>query len=364
MASIGWVLVFFLSQLLTLLSTSRANHADGGNQTHLPVPFFCHPDQAKALLQLKKSFFVGSTPRLLSWQDGSDCCLWEGVGCDASSGRVTVLDLNNCGLSSPSLNSAVFSLTSLQFLDLSMNNFGGDSKLKSEIPSTGFERLTLLTHLNLSNSGFFGQIPIGISKLVNLVSLDLSNRYFDGYYNGFDDPNSYDSHNSLQGSNFGTLVANLGSLRELYLDGVHWFDTGEEWCTSLATSSPRLQVLSLTNCGLTGPIHKSLSRLHFLTAINLEGNNGLTAGPFPEFFMDFLNLTMLQLSGVNLEGWFPSRSFQSKNLRVLDLSSNQNLSGHFPNFSNVSALETLRLAWTNFSYTGRPDQCLLVISSR
>lgn len=143
-------------------------------------------------------------------------------------------------------------------------------------------------------------------------------------------------------------MENLSHLRELYLDGVDLSRSGEKWCRSLATSVPNLQVLSLANCGLRGPIHKSLSRLHSLTVINLQWNFITPGCPFPEFFMDFLNLTVLQLSGTNLEGWLPQRPFQSKHLRVLDLSINLNLTGHVPSFANASSLETLRLYATSF----------------
>ncbi|CAL4996477.1 unnamed protein product [Urochloa decumbens] len=139
MASIGWVLLLFLAQLHTLLSTSIAHRAIGGNLTHLPVSFLCHPDEAKALLQLNKSFLFTSsfTTRLSSWRNGTDCCLnWEGVGCDPSSGHVTILDLNNRDLFCYSLDPAVFSLTlSLRHLDLSMNTISGEIN-----PATGFER--------------------------------------------------------------------------------------------------------------------------------------------------------------------------------------------------------------------------------
>jgi hypothetical protein len=37
-----------------------------------------------------------------------------------------------------------------------------------------------------------------------------------------------------------------------------------------------------------------------------------------ELSEDFINLTELHLSRVNLEGWFLPRTFRSKNLRVLD----------------------------------------------
>ncbi|TVU43455.1 hypothetical protein EJB05_09928, partial [Eragrostis curvula] len=353
MASIGWALLLFLAKFHTLFSTSSA-HADADNLTRLSVPLLCNPDHAEALLKLKKSFYFGkSTTRLQSWREGTDCCRWEGVGCDTSSGNVTVLDLNNCGLSSYGLDPAIFNLTTLRRLDLSMNYFGPNRKSDTSvwpdnIPLTGFERLAFLTHLNLSNARFQGQVPIGINKLVNLLSLDISTSIELSY--SLKPMYAYkDNSNNLYVSNFGTLVANLSNLRELYLDGVDLSDT-EDWCISLATSVLNLEVLSLANCGLSGPIHKSLSRLHSLAVINLQLNSYITASPLPEFFMDFLNLTILQLSDTNLEGWVPSRSFQSTNLRVLDLSSNHKLSGHVPNFSNASSLETLRLDGTNFSF--------------
>jgi len=350
MAFISWALLLFLAQLHALHFTSRAHRADGGgNLTHLPAPFLCHLDQAKALLQLKNSFFFGrSTTTLPSWQDGTDCCLWEGVGCD-SSGNVTVLDLNNRGLSSYSLDPSVFRITSLRYLDLSQNDFSGGrwairrTVWSENIPATGFENLDLLTHLNLSNSALYGQVPIGIGRLVNLISLDLSG----DCYNGIRDMNTC---NGLGVPNFDTLLSNLSSLREeLYLDGVDLSSSGAGWCTSLATSVPHLEVLSLADCGLSGSIHKTLSRIQSLTVINLQQNHDIPPNRFPEFFMDFINLTELRLSHINFEGWFPSRTFQSKNPRVLDLSNNPDLSGHVPNFFNASCLETLRLDGTNFS---------------
>jgi hypothetical protein len=105
---------------------------------------------------------------------------------------------------------ALFDLVSLRQLDLSMNDLGGYN-----IPATGLERFSFLTHLNLSNSCLFGHIPIGISKLVNLLSLDLSNYYFDDDYYGSSSLNCNDNY-LLWDFSFDTLVANLSSLRELY----------------------------------------------------------------------------------------------------------------------------------------------------
>jgi Leucine-rich repeat (LRR) protein len=338
----GWFLLLFFVVLPAL--------AISGAQGNRNLALRCHPDQSAALLQLKKSFFFDtlfsdedelSTTILQSWQDESDCCRWEGVACSGSSGHVISLDLNGRGLYSRGLDPAVFNLTSLQFLDLSRNNFYGYN-----IPAVGFERLTFLTHLNLSNSGFYGEIPIAIGKNENLVSLDLSNHY------GPDDDDDYDEigwANWLSLSNFQTFVRNLSNLREFYLDDVEIHSTGEEWCRALAKFVPRLRVLSLESCFLYGPLHESLSNLSSLTVINLQYNDGIHAGPFPLFFMGFVNLSVLQLADTNLEGKFPRRNFQSENLMVLDLSGNMNLSGSLPNFSDASSLVTLRLDDTNFS---------------
>nr|XP_051220990.1 receptor like protein 22-like [Lolium perenne] len=346
LALIGWVLLLFPAVLPAL--TTAGAHGDGKPALR------CHPDQAVSLLQLKKSFSFFRYPNPLeSWQDDTDCCLWEGVGCSNSSGHVTALELSGRGLYSQGLNPAIFNLTSLQRLDLSMNSFGGYS-----FPASGFERLSLLTHLNLSNSGFQSQIPMGIGKLVNLISLDLSYYYFapredsgDGGYTSADSVSALASWPWLLDSDFQILVivANLTNLRELYFDGLD-ISRSLDWCRTLANALPALQVLSLGDCSLNSPICSSLSTLHSLTVINLQDNFYGSSAPFPEFFMDFLNLSVLNLANTNLQGWFPRRTFQSKTLRVLDLSGNQNLSGHVPNFSNASSLEAMMLDGTKFSF--------------
>lgn len=102
MASIWRALLLLLAALLALATTSSAR--GDGNLT-----LRCHLDQAATLLQLKKSFlFDGATTDLSSWQQGTDCCLWEGVGCGGSSGRVTALNLNGRGLSSSGLDPVIF----------------------------------------------------------------------------------------------------------------------------------------------------------------------------------------------------------------------------------------------------------------
>lgn len=330
MASVNFLLPLFMLIHLLPLAASTAP---------------CHPEHAAALLRLKRSFlFHYSSTTLPSWQSGTNCCLWEGVGCDSVYGHVTVLDLSGRGLYSYSLDGALFNLTSLQRLDLSMNDFGG-----SCIPAVGFERLSVLTHLNLSYSGFYGQVPTSIGKLTSLISLDLSSIHG---IDGAEIDTLYDIMDSfnlllLQEPSFKTLMANLTNLRELYLDGVDISSSGEDWSRTLGNSVPQLQILSMANCRLLGPIHSSISRLHSLNVINLKLNR--ISDVIPEFFADLSNLRVLRVSYNNFRGRFPHRIFQLKNLTVLDVSNNNQLSGYVPKFPNGSSLETLNLQETSFS---------------
>ncbi|KAM0893567.1 hypothetical protein ACQ4PT_025017 [Festuca glaucescens] len=326
MALISWVLLLIPAVLYELSLATSAVHGDGN------LTLRCHPDQAASLFELKKSFsFFRYPSALVSWQDGTDCCLWEGVSCSNSSGHVTALELNGRGLYSEGLNPAIFNLTSLQRLDLGMNYFGQYS-----LPASGFERLSLLTHLNLSKSGFQGQIPIGIGRLSNLISLDLSVLYYaaqedslDGYGTSIPGVTNW---LWLQEPNFQNLVGNLNNLTELYLDGVDMSSSADDWCNSLAKSLPNLQILSLSYCNLAGPICTSLSTLHSLTVINLHDNFDTSATPPQELFMDFLHSSVLQLAWTNLQGWFPSRIFD----RILfgaTIYPGHDLSGYVPTLS-------------------------------
>ncbi|CAO2174712.1 unnamed protein product [Urochloa humidicola] len=80
-----------------------------------PAP--CLPDQAAALLRLKRSFTVTNYSAIAfrSWRAGTDCCRWMGVRCGYDDGRVTFLDLGDRGLKSGGLEPAVFYLTSIRY---------------------------------------------------------------------------------------------------------------------------------------------------------------------------------------------------------------------------------------------------------
>jgi Leucine-rich repeat (LRR) protein len=269
----------------------------------------CLGDQQSLLLQLKNSlvFTSDSSTKLVHWNRSADCCFWEGVNC--KEGHVIALDLTNESISSGLDNlSSLFHLQHLQSLNLAYNNFSG-----SPIPSE-FDKLTNLRYLNLSYAGFTGQIPIALSRLTRLVTLDLSSCYF---------PKTVPL--TFENLNFNLLVQNLSELIELYLDGVNISAQGNKWCEALSSSLPNLRVLSLSNCYLSGPIDSTLLKLQSLSVIRLDNNNLST--PIPEFFANFTKLTTLRLSSSGLIGTFPRKIFQVPTLENIDLSNNVLLHG-------------------------------------
>ncbi|KAH9736667.1 hypothetical protein KPL71_018172 [Citrus sinensis] len=291
----------------------------------------CQSDQQSLLLQMKSRLTFDSSVsfRMVQWSQSNDCCTWSGVDCDEA-GRVIGLDLSEESISAGIDNSSsLFSLKYLQSLNLAFNMFNA-----TEIPS-GLGNLTNLTTLNLSNAGFAGQIPIQVSGMTRLVTLDLSGMYF------------VRAPLKLENPNLSGLLQNLAELRELYLDGVNISAPGIEWCQALSSLVPKLQVLSLSGCFLSGPVDPSLSNLRSLSVIRLDMND--LYSPVPEFLADFSNLTSLYLSSCGLHGAFPEKILQLPTLETLDLSYNELLQGSLPDFHQNLSLETLILSATNFS---------------
>ena len=293
----------------------------------------CLEDEMLLLLQLKSTlkFNADASNKLVSWNQSADCCSWGGVTWDAT-GHVVALDLSSEFISGGFYSSSsIFSLQYLQSLNLANNTF-----FSSEIPS-GFDKLGNLTYLNLSKAGFSGQIPIEISRLTRLVTIDISS-----FNDLFGTPTP-----KLEQPKLRMLVQNLKELRELHLDGVDISAQGKEWCQALSSSVPNLRVLSLSRCFLSGPIDSSLVKLRSLSVVHLNYNN-FTA-PVPDFLANFSNLTSLSLSFCRLYGTFPENIFQVPALQILDLSNNQLLWGALPEFPQGGSLRTLVLSDTKFS---------------
>ncbi|XP_008243206.1 PREDICTED: receptor-like protein 12 isoform X1 [Prunus mume] len=291
----------------------------------------CPSDEQFLLLQLKNTlqFDSAKSNKLKQWKNGPDYCSWEGVSC--KDGCVSHLDLSSESISGGLDNSsALFDLQHIENLNLAYNNFNN-----TQIPSK-FDKLTNLSYLNLSNAGFVGQIPIEISLLKRLVTLDLSTLYFPGT------PSL-----KLENPHLNVLIGNLSELIELHLDGVNISAHGAQWCQAISSSLPKLRVLSLSSSNISGPFDSSLLKLQSLSVIRIENNNLSTQ--VPEFFSNFKNLISLRLSSSGLYGTFPEKIFQVPTLQTIDLSGNSQLQGSLPEFPKNASLQSLVLNGANFS---------------
>ncbi|KAI3844646.1 hypothetical protein MKX03_026748 [Papaver bracteatum] len=292
----------------------------------------CLNDQRALLIKLNQSISYNDLDpspfisKRNSWSLNTDCCSsWDGIECDMG-GHVISLDLSSELLYHIGDYNNLFSLQYLERLNLADNSF------VKAFPS-GFERLSNLTYLNLSNSGFSEQIPIGISQMTKLVTLDLSDNGY-GYI--------------LRDPDLEALTRNLTGLTELVLDGVNISEHGSKWCRTLSSALPKLQVLSLSRCSLSGHLDSSLSKLRSLRELHLDDNDYISS-EVPEFFGEFLNLTSLHLKSCGLYGNFPKKVLQLRTLRSLDLSYNELLRGSLPEFPMNGLLQELRLFFTSFT---------------
>ncbi|KAL6145376.1 hypothetical protein ACLB2K_056064 [Fragaria x ananassa] len=143
------------------------------------------------------------------------------------------------------------------------------------------------------------------------------------------------------------LIQNLTELTELNLDYLNLSAQGAHWGKTISSSLPKLMVLTLSNCDLSGPIHESFARLHSLSVLTLDDNH--ISAPVPNFFANFSRLISLSLSRCNLYGAFPKEIFQVPTLQYVDLSTNTELLGSLPEFGKNASLETIFLFRTKFS---------------
>ena len=158
------------------------------------------------------------------------------------------LDLSNSSLYvSINSSSSLFQLVHLQKLNLAYN-FN-----HSKIP-IGVGWLSKLTHLNLSCSGFLGEILVEISQLSKLVSLDL-----------------YSNPLTLHKLGLESIAEKLTNLEELVPSGVDISST----VPSILANLSSLTTILLKNCGLHGEFPTGIFQLPNLKTLGMHFNLNL-----------------------------------------------------------------------------------------
>ncbi|XP_065873304.1 receptor-like protein EIX2 isoform X2 [Euphorbia lathyris] len=291
--------------------------------TAQPGPGFgrCIENEKEALLKFKESL-IDPSGWLASWA-GEDCCNWTGISCSNQTGNVVKLDLRSssvCDLVNASdttaydrkclfgrLSPSLINLTYLNYLDLSKNNFQGNS-----IPGS-ITSLNNLRYLNLSDASFSGNISeVSWGRLCNLRSVDLSYNALGGQIKEFVDSLSGCQNNSLEEIDFssnkfaGGLPDSLGLLRNL-------------------------RSLRLNHNSFSGKIPESIGNLSSLSVFSLSFN--VMSGSIPETIGQLNRLYYLGLCGNSWEGIVTETCFQ--NLTSLNEFSLSSVASDFL-FFNVS----------------------------
>ncbi|KAJ8448211.1 hypothetical protein Cgig2_025135 [Carnegiea gigantea] len=280
----------------------------------------CHPDEKLTLLQFRNSFTTNITGPMnefcpypveiissRSSTTGDDCCQWEWINCDPSTGHVVNIDLHCSGLTG-SIESigTLFKLRHLQSVILSLNYLTGE--LPSNLDNT--TRLSDLWELDLASNLLYGQVPSWITTLRSLQTLDLSG-------------------NSFTGSLLDVMGNASISLQEVILSDNEFYGSIPD---SVFINFPNLTLLDLSSNSLNGAVEllNIFSNLKHLERLDLSASNlSVIPTKSSEFKSASIwpNLSYLGLSSCDLSE-FPFLGFVD-NLVGLNLSKN-NIPGDIP----------------------------------
>ncbi|XP_071729635.1 receptor-like protein Cf-9 homolog [Rutidosis leptorrhynchoides] len=301
----------------------------------------CSDSQTLALLHFKQNLssinfsteyspckgWLGSSyyPIMMNWTISTDCCHWNGVTCDHSTGDIIGLDLS-CGMLQGSIHpsTSLFDLPHLKSLNLAFNDFT-DSQLPPQIGRFS----NSLTYLNISSCSLSGRVPTDITLLHKLESLDLSLDW---------DSLNFEPHVFIN------MLQNTTNLKELSLNRVN---ISSSLPTYLNVSSS-LKLLDLGHTNLYGRLPHNIFNLRSLEKLDLSYN--WFEGDIPREMSLLPNLVFLDLSwprsDLQMEPYILNNLFgNSTSLEHLSLVE-VNIFGALPTYLNTTSLKSLDLRWT------------------
>ncbi|KAL8252253.1 hypothetical protein R6Q59_035946 [Mikania micrantha] len=275
----------------------------------------CLDSERQALLRFKHGL-TDETHRLASWvDDDKDCCRWDGIACDNSTGHVHRIHLRGHCLTNDygiyhslkeaekrrlkgNISQSLLGLKELKHLDLSCNDFEG-----IQVPKF-IGSLQNLRYLNLSNSNFSGIIPPQLGNLSKLQVLCLENFKYD-----------YISYGLTTMVNIHWL-SSLRLLHHLDLSGVDLSKANDHWL-HVINNLHSLVELHLSYCYLT-ETHPYVPQLNLtsLSCLGLSFNSFKTS--VPQWLFSVTSLVSLDISW-SFHGIIPSNIHGFRNLTYLKI---------------------------------------------
>ncbi|CAN6577478.1 unnamed protein product [Malus baccata var. baccata] len=370
--SIARYLLLLLLVFSCMQSTTKLCFCLAGDEISSSVKTNSCIDEERQALLVFKQHLVDDSDRLSSWV-GHDCCRWEGISCNNSTGHVVKMDLRNPYDYFPDerwMNASlaelanhvskeqsifwrtsscmeygehygVFRCWSKQFVCLRSIDLG-DNKLSGKIPLwIGGSSVSKLSRLLLRSNYLNGCISQQLCNLQGLHILDLS-------------------HNNLSG----TIPMCLDNLTSLVNDDsyVQQFVEIEQATLTLKgeelvynTTLYLVKSIDLSSNNLQGEIPGEISSLIQLGTLNLSMNQ--LSGKIPSKVGNLRWLETLDLSHNHLSGQIPQSLSSLTSLSHLDLSYN-NLSGRIPSGNQLQTLNVSSI------YMGNPSLCGIPLSTK
>ncbi|KAL5764537.1 hypothetical protein ACOSQ2_017131 [Xanthoceras sorbifolium] len=277
----------------------------------------------EALLLLKKGIEEDPSGQVLhSWDSkslASDGCPQNWFGITCIDGHIASIMLNDLGLIGNFSFPAIASLKMLRNLSLSNNQLMGTITNIGSIHSLEF--------LDLSCNNFCGSIPSGLLSLKNLVLLNLSANNFEGTLpSGFDNLGRLKyldlRANGFQGDIM-HLVSQLGSTVHLDLSS-NKFSGSLDLGLGNSSFVSAIRYLNLSYNSLVGELFAHDGMPYFDSLEVLDASNNQLVGTIPSFNF-VVSLRILRLGSNQLSGSLPETLLQENSmiLSELDLSLNQ-----------------------------------------
>ncbi|KAL5570604.1 hypothetical protein UlMin_027179 [Ulmus minor] len=258
----------------------------GGNEFSGTIPESFSNSSQLQILDIAENNFAGQVPGSLGnlvnlrWLGLSN----NNLGNYSSNSLDFVASLTNC--------------SSLEILDLSLNNFAG------VLPGSVANLSTQITKLYLGVNRISGTIPATLENLGNLIVLGMQDNLFKG-----------------------VIPASLGQLQKLQILGLEWNSLSGKIPSSIGNLTQMFQ-LYLSHNKLEGNIPRTIADCQSLQYIDISQNS--LSGAIPQQVFGIFSLSLLlNLSRNSLTGSIPVEVGKLKNINALDLSEN-NLTGEIP----------------------------------